>query len=49
MGLNFKIMNVTVAMTMLCVNISNIVIIIVKGVDYHCIIHDINKYEAIIY
>ena len=32
---------------MLCLNISNIAIITVKGVDYPCIIHDISKYEAI--
>ena len=32
---------------MLCVNISDIAIVIVTGVDYRCIIHDINKSEAI--
>ena len=32
---------------MLCVNISDIAIVIVTGVDYCCIIHDINKSEAI--
>ena len=32
---------------MLCLNISNIAIVTVKGVDYHCIIHDISKSEAI--
>ena len=33
--------------TMLSVNISNIAIITIKNVDYHCIIHNINKSEAI--
>ena len=28
-------------------NISDIAIITVKGLDYHCIIHDINKSKAI--
>ena len=32
---------------MLSVNISDIAIITTKGVDYRCIIHDINKSEAI--
>ena len=32
---------------MLRVNISDIAIVIVTGVDYRCIIHDINKSEAI--
>ena len=32
-------------MTMLSINLSNIVIITVKNVDYRCIIHD--KYKAI--
>ena len=32
---------------MLCINISDIAIIIVKNVDYHCIIHNISKSEAI--
>ena len=32
---------------MQCVNISNIPIIIVKGGDYCCIIHDISKSNAI--
>ena len=30
----------------LCLNISDIVIITIKGVDYRCIIHDISKSEA---
>ena len=34
-------------MTMLSVNLSNIVIITVKNVDYHCIIHNISKSKAI--
>ena len=33
-------------LTMLCLNISNIAIITVKGVDYCCVIHDISKSEA---
>ena len=32
---------------MLGVNISDIAIITVKDVDYHCIIHNINKSEVI--
>ena len=32
---------------MLCLNISNIAIINVKGVDHCCIISDISKSEAI--
>ena len=32
---------------MVCLNISDIAIITVKGVDYHCIIHDISKSEEI--
>ena len=32
---------------MLCLNISNIAIINVKGVDYRCIIHDVSNSEAI--
>ena len=34
-------------LTMLCLNVGDIVIITVKGVDYRCIIHDISKFEAI--
>ena len=34
-------------LTTLCLNISNIAIITVKGVDYCCKIHDISKSEAI--
>ena len=32
---------------MFCLNINDIAIIIDKGVDYHCSIHDISKSEAI--
>ena len=32
---------------MLSVNISNIALITVNNVDYRCVIHNINKYEAI--
>ena len=32
---------------MLCLNLSEIAIITVKGIDYFCIIHDISKSEAI--
>ena len=32
---------------MLSVSVSDIAIITVKDVDYHCIIHDISKSEAI--
>ena len=34
-------------LTMLCLNLSDITIIAVKGVDYCCIAHDISKYDAI--
>ena len=34
-------------LTILCLDISDIAIITVKGVDYHCIIHEINESEAI--
>ena len=34
-------------LTMLCLDIKNIAIITVKGVDYRRIIHDISKSEAI--
>ena len=47
MGSNFKIMFVMVAMTVFCLNTSDIAIITVKNVDYRYIIHDINKSEAI--
>ena len=33
-------------LTILCLNISNIAIIIVENVDYRCIIHNISKSEA---
>ena len=32
---------------MLCLNLSKIAIITVKGIDYFCIIHDMSKSEAI--
>ena len=32
---------------MLCVTISDIAIIIVKGANYRCIVHDISKSKAI--
>ena len=49
MGSDFKILYVTLAMIlmMLCLDISSIAIVTVKGVDYRCIIHDISKSEAI--
>ena len=34
-------------LTMFCLNLSNIAIITVEGVDYRCIIHGINKSDAI--
>ena len=34
-------------LTMLCLNISNIAFITVENIDYRCIIHNINKSEAI--
>ena len=34
-------------LTMLCLSISDITIITVKNVDYHCIIYNISKSEAI--
>ena len=34
-------------LTILCLNISDIAIITIKGVDYHSSIYDISKYEAI--
>ena len=34
---------------MMCRNISDIAIINVKGVDYHCIIFDISKSDATIF
>lgn len=36
-------------LSMMCRNISNIAIINVKGVDYHCIISDISKSDATIF
>ena len=34
-------------LAILCLNISNIAIVTVKGFDYRCTIHDISKSEAI--
>ena len=44
--MNFKILHAMVV-TMSSLKISDIAIIIVKDVDYHFIIHDISKSEAI--
>ena len=48
-GFNFQdsVRNGCLDLTMFCLNISNIVIITVKSVNYCCIIHDANKSEAI--
>ena len=47
----FKIQNSVCSgchdMTVLCLNISNFAIITVKGVDYFCIIHGINRSDGI--
>ena len=32
---------------MLCLNISDITVITVIGVDYHCFVHDISKSDAV--
>ena len=47
-GLNFQdsVCDVCHDLTMFCLNISDFVIITVKGVDYHCINHYISKSEA---
>ena len=34
-------------LTMSCLNVSDITMITVKNADYHCTIHDVNKFEAI--
>ena len=49
MGLNFKISACSGCydLTMLCLNLSYVAIITVKSVNYHCIVHDISKSEAI--
>ena len=39
--------NICHDLAMLSVNISVIIIITIKSVDYRCIIHNINKFEAI--
>ena len=48
-GFNFQryVSNCCHDLAMLSVNISNVMIITVKNVDYRCIIHKINKLEAI--
>ena len=47
-GFNFQdsVCNGCHDLTMLCLNIGDIVMITVKDVDYRCIIHDISKSEA---
>ena len=48
MGSNVKILcNGCHNLAILYLNINNITIITVKGVDYRCTIHDISKSEAI--
>ena len=46
---NFKMLYAMVIMIwqMLSVNISDVTIITMENVDYHCITYNINKYEAI--
>ena len=49
MGLNFNnfsVCNSCHDLTMLSVNISDIAIITIRGVDYRCIIHDFSKSET---
>ena len=48
-GLKFQgsVCNCCHDLMMLCLNISDILIIIFKGVNYRCIVQDVNKYEAI--
>ena len=48
-GFNFQnfVCNVCHNLTMLCFNISNVAIITIKRVDYRCVIHDINSFDAI--
>ena len=43
----YSVCNVCHALSMFCLNISDIAIITVKNVDYHCIIHKISKSEGI--
>ena len=48
MGSSFEILcDCCLDLMMLFLNTSDIAIIIVKGVDYRCIIHDISRSEAI--
>ena len=42
-----SVYNIGHDLTILCLNISDIVIITVKNVDDHCTIHNIIKFEAI--
>ena len=46
-GIKDSVSNGCHDLKMLCLNISDIAIIIVKSIDYRCIIHDISKSEAI--
>ena len=43
----FKFQDSVCNLTMLCLNISYIAVITIKGVDYRCIIHEISNSEAI--
>ena len=45
-GLIFQNSNGFHDLTVLCLNVRNIVVIIVKSVDYRCIIHGISTYKA---
>ena len=49
-GFKFQdsVCNVCHDLTIFCLNMSDVVIIIVKNVDYRCIIHDINNSQAIV-
>ena len=48
MGSSFEILcDGCLDLMMLFLNTSDIAIIVVKGVDYRCIIHDISRSEAI--
>ena len=42
-----SVCNVCQTLTMLCLSLGDIVIIIVKNVDYYCIIHNISKSDTI--
>ena len=45
MGLDFKIL--FVMLTMPCVSISDVAVIAVKGVYYHCHVHDLSRSKEI--